>query len=79
MFRHRSGNGPNGAQRRGGRESAASGLAGGDPDAALHTGLGTLGERQTRFLILRADCQRTVRRVAALDLAATPAPVFPVS
>ena len=62
MFRHRSGNGPDGAQRREARESAASGLVGGDPDAALHTGLGTLGERQTRFLILRADCQPTVRR-----------------
>ena len=46
-----------GATRRGASESAATGLVGGDPDAALHTGLGPLGEPQTRFLILRADRQ----------------------
>jgi hypothetical protein len=39
---------PAGATRRGAREGAVPSLAGGDPDAALHTGLGPLGERQTQ-------------------------------
>jgi hypothetical protein len=32
------------------------------PNAAPRQGLGPLGERRTRVLILRADCQRTVTR-----------------
>jgi hypothetical protein len=39
---------PAGATWRGAREGAAPGLVGGDPDAALHTGFGPLGESQTQ-------------------------------
>jgi hypothetical protein len=58
---------PGGATRRGAREGAAPGLVGGDPDAALHTGLGPLGERQTQGDPTRGQsAKRQSRMIAAL-------------
>jgi hypothetical protein len=47
---------------------SSAGFGRGDPDAALHTGLGPLGETPNPRLILRAHGQQGVRRLALASL-----------